>query len=163
MIRPYRICRVAWRRVEDRQQRVEHRQDQRAEDRARVAAEAAEDRGAADHDRGHRREQERRRDPEVGGVVEADEQDPGSRAQHPAERVDGEQHLPVPHAREPAGDRVVADGVDHPPEAAVAQAEDDQRGDRRPHEQAVRDVREEPLRAELDDEVRHLGEEPLAG
>ena len=49
------------RRVQDRQQRVEHREDERAEDRAGVAADAAEDRRAADDDGGDRRQQERRR------------------------------------------------------------------------------------------------------
>src|SRR4029453_13605953 len=98
--------------VQDRQQRIEHGQDQRAEDRACVAADAAEDRGAADDDGRDGRQQERGRDPEVGGVVEADEQDPGGRAEGAAERVKGEQHLPRPDAREPARNRVVADRVD---------------------------------------------------
>jgi hypothetical protein len=73
--------------VQDRQQRVKRGQNQRAEDCARVADDAAADRRPADRHRGDRREQEGRRDPEVCRVVEADEQNFGHGAEHPAERA----------------------------------------------------------------------------
>src|SRR6266511_3401591 len=76
------------RRVQDRQERIEHRQDERAEDRPRIAAEAAEDGRPADHDRRHRGQQKRRRDSEIGGVVEADEQDPRRRRKRAACGID---------------------------------------------------------------------------
>src|SRR2546425_248680 len=69
-------------------------------------------------------------------------------------RVYDEQNLPDAHAREPAGDRIVADRVDHPAQAAVAEAEHDQRRDRRPHREVVRDVSDETPRAERPHEVR---------
>ena len=145
------------------EQRVEHGEDERAEDRPAVAAEAAEDRGAADHYSRDRGQQERRGQAEVGVVVEAEQEHARQRAQHPRERVHGDEHLPDANPRKPAGKRVVADGVQHSPVAGVAQAEDDQRRHRHPDQDVPRHVGEEPLGAERFHGARnHLGEVPAA-
>src|SRR4029077_14470759 len=71
------------RRVEDRQQRIEDGQDQRAENSTALSTASSENRSAADIDRGYRGKQEGPGNPESGRIVKADDQDP----RHCAERT----------------------------------------------------------------------------
>ena len=142
--------------VEAQQQPVEQGEDERTEDRAAVATHPAEDRRAADHRGGHRRQQVvvRLVDPDRTGG--AGEQQSADRREHAGEHVHGQQHLPHPDAGEAAGDRVVADGVDRAPEPRRPQPPDEQGGDRGPHEEVLRERADERLRADLAHDAQHV-------
>ena len=142
--------------VDAQQQPVEHGEDQRAEDRAGIPAGAAEDRRAADHRRRHRWQQVAVRLVDADGAGGTGEQQPTDGREQSRQDVHRQQHLPHPHAGEPAGDRVVTNGVDHPTETRRAQPPHEQHGDHGPHDEVRRQRAVERPGADVAHEVEHV-------
>ena len=77
--------------------------------------------------------------------------------QQPGQDVHGQQHLPHAHAGQPTGDRVVADGVDHPAQPRRPQAEHEHDGDDRPHDEVRGERAEQRARADVAHDVEDVG------
>ena len=114
----------ALRHLQDCEQRGKDREDQRADDRASVAAAAAKDRRAADNGRRNRGQHERLRERKRCGFDETDIEQTHDAGQDARQHVERQYHLPVFDAGQSCGAFIVAERIEQPAKARAALNED---------------------------------------
>ncbi len=115
-------------RSQERQQRLEHAQDQRPQDGAGVGAHPAKDRCSTDYRGGHRRQHEGTGQLQIDGTDPTTQEDPGDGPEEAGDGIGGDQHLPGTNTGEARGRRVVTKGVEVAPEPRFSEHEDDKDG-----------------------------------
>src|SRR6516165_474446 len=129
--------------VEQGKNAVQHGQDQRPDDGARISAAAAENRSSADDHRGHRRQEVDLCQPEFGRVGASNNDEAGGGCEQATCDIVDQQYPPYADARETAGLAVVPDSVEQPTISRTAQYEDKDDCDRCPNDEIVRDATQE--------------------
>ena len=157
MIEPNRTWRTASGRPSDAEERGEHGQDQGPDDRARVAAAAAEDRRPADDRRRDRRQHVLVGERDAGMLVKPGDQEPGDGGEERRDHVEHDQHLPRAGTGQAGGDRVVADRVQQP---AIARSPETQQDDAAPRARRRAGCTAGSPKSRSEPSVRELGGTP---